>query len=179
MIAKWLMLTITIGVMMSCNNINSEEINDKRMVHQTMKEAADSIQEKYGLQFGGIFEQGDKKNNNKYQVIGLMFSTNKYISKPEARKLVLDASKIFLEKLNTENNRPFLTVFPFTENNIEIDIIVKNKARNFSEASYFGNTRGKLYYWYDIPDEKYKTRKENELYPEAQRIIEQEEHKSD
>ncbi len=170
---NFFLYVLTLGLLMSCSKINSEGINDKRIIHLSIKEAATDIQKKYGFDFSGIYEECDKENNNKYKVIGLTFSTYSYKSKAEARKIIMDATNIFLEKLNTEKNRPFLTVFPFTEKNIRLSFIVKipDKDLDYTQATFFGNSRGKIYYWYDIPNEKYKTREEQETYSEALKIL--------
>ena len=149
--------------------------NKFQVVHQAMNEAAKEIQTKYNLNFGGISEQTDKDNNNKYEHIGLMFNSSQYISKEEARKIVLGINEIFLSKLNTERVKPYLTVFPFTEKNIHTCITFRISKKNWdhSQISTFGFHFGKVFYWYDIPNEKYKTRKEEESYSEALKILEQ------
>lgn len=175
----FLAMALFLSFIFGCGSCVSQEINDKRVIHNSLKEAADEIQNKYNLYFGGISEKGDKENNNKYIEIGLIFSSKRYLSKNEARKMTLDMAKIILSRLNTEKNKPFLTVYPFTEKNIDISVTLNISKQNwdYSQIAFFGILNDKIYYWYKIPNEMYNKRREYEFFPEAQRIVEDEEQK--
>jgi hypothetical protein len=150
----------------------------KKVVHAAIQEAVIDIQKKYGLQLAGILEEGDKENENKYKVIGIYLVSKRYLSKREARKTILDMSKIFLEKLNTEQVQKYLTVTPFTERNIKFSITfaIANKHKDYSQFTFCGLSRGNLYFRYDLPNEEYKTREDKEEpYAEALKQVEEEE----
>lgn len=172
--SKWLIFAMLISLITG-RNVDAKEINDDRIVHSAMKEAAEEVKNKYGLSFSGISEQSDH-SNGKYEVIGVMFSSKKYIPKDEARKLIVDITKTLLNKLNTEKVMPFLTVNPFMENNIKITVYVDVPTKNwdYSQIWFFGNRRGDIHYTYQVPNDKYKIHQENESYSDALKILKQE-----
>lgn len=175
MTSKWLIITMLLGILTACRNSDAREVNDKSIVHKAMKTAADEVEKIYGFSFSGISEEGDK-SNDKYKVIGLFFSAQRYISKKEARKIIIDVTKIILSKLNDDEVSPFLTVNPFTEKNLETTIYVKVPTRDwdYSQLSFFGNREGNIFFSYAIPNEKYKTRNEKETFEETFKMVEKE-----
>jgi hypothetical protein len=155
---------------------DAKEISDKRVVHNAMKLTSDEVKQKYDLSFAGISEEGDKDNKDKYKVVGLFFNSKRYISKSEARNLIINITELFLKNLNTEQVRPYLTVFPFTEQNISMSIIVKVPTKNwdYSQITFCGIRQGELYYTYYIPETKFGRRTEEETYADAKKLLEQE-----
>lgn len=152
--------------------------NRKEVVHAAIHDAVIDIQKKYQLQLGGILEECDHDNDFKYKKIGLFLVSKKYLSKNEARKIIIDISKIFLGKLNTEQVQKYLTVEPFKEENITISITfaIAKKYKDYSQLTFCGMEFGNLYFKYDLPNEEYKTREDKEEpYVEALKQVEEEE----
>ena len=153
---------------------SSEEINDERLVHYAIKEAANEVQAKYGFSFAGISERGDKENDDKYEIIGFFFHSKRYVSKEEAREITIDIVNILLKKLNTPKIQPFLTVYPFSEKNLEVGVTFQIPKKNwdYSQVAFFGLNTNRVYFWYKVPNTKYGLREEYEPYDEALKKLE-------
>jgi hypothetical protein len=169
-------LGLILSFIMGCTTPKVECKKDERVVYKAIREASNEIENKYNLHFGGISEQADHNNDCKFEVIGLIFQSDHYISKTEARKIVINISEIFLTKLNTEQVRPFLTVFPFTEKNLKISVTssMSQAKWDLSQVLTFGFSRSEVYYRYKIQNEKYKTHDVFEPFSEALKIVQDE-----
>ena len=151
-----------------------EVINDDRLVHIAIKETAEEVKAKYGFSFAGISERGDKQNGDKYEIIGLFFHSKRYVSKEDAREITIDITNMLLKRLNTPKIQPFLTVYPFTEKNLEVGITIQipMKKWDYSQVSFFGLNTSRVYFWYEVPNTKYGLREEYEPYHEALKKLE-------
>ncbi len=173
--ALGLIFSFVIGSSCFCAEKTSEK---KKVVHGAIHDAVIDIQKKYKLQLGGIAEATDEKNDNKYKEVGLYFVSKKYLTKAEARKIIVDITRIFLEKLNTEKVQKYLTVTPFTEKGITISITfaIAKKYEDYSQIAYCGLIQGNLYFKYDLPNEEFQTREDKrETFAEALKQVEEEE----
>ena len=154
----------------------AQKFSDKsKTVHRAIKLAVIGIQKKYELQLAGIKEATDYYNEERYKEVGLCLISKKYLSKNEARKIILDVSSILLEHLNQEEVKHYLTVNPFTLNDIMIllSFQIREKDKDYSQFQCCGTSLGRLYYTYDIPNQEGVYRDQYESYEEALKLNEQ------
>jgi len=85
-------------------------------------ETAKILKKKYGINPCGIGMRGH------FEELGIDFQVSKPLSKEQARVMLVDCIKIFLEKINsTEKIKPYLKNYPFNEQNISITFFIQDQ----------------------------------------------------
>jgi hypothetical protein len=65
---------------------------------------------------------------NRVNVLGLSFQIQGVLTKEQLRKILIDCAETFLTAINkNEQIRPFLKKFPFTSNEIEIELFLVDR----------------------------------------------------
>jgi hypothetical protein len=102
--------------MYGCSS-NSKEEKENVIINQITKEVAEQIKQKYDMHLVGT-GSGENKGIN---MLGISFAIYRPLKRDEIRPLIIAASQLFLEKINSaEGLRPFLKKYPFTIENIKI-----------------------------------------------------------
>jgi len=72
-------------------------------------------------------------------LLGLHFQTQRTLTKEEARKILVDSAQYLLNSINNNQEiRPYLKVYPFTLDNVDITIFINNSAGYPVEDSGIG-----------------------------------------
>lgn len=113
-----------LAVMTMCSFFGSSPSEKRKLASKIALKVADTYQKKYGLKFCGISEVAPE---GKYENLGMDFLLKRIVSKKEARKILVKVQEDFLDSIN-ENKalREYLLVYPFTGENIVINVIVQN-----------------------------------------------------
>lgn len=149
--------------------VQADQIRDEietRLVERYMKYQLSVIGDVGGMAGGRV------------NTLGLRLRVIGPLSKDELREILVESVEMFLDALNgNEEIRPFLKIYPFTEDRISIMIYVadKNGEKLYSpDISVVMNYNEVIdYSTYDRENEyKYKT-EETESYKEALKIVRQ------
>ena len=137
-------------------------------------DAANKISEQLNLDFVGIGGGGD--GTGKIRMFILMFKNSYPIQINQARLMLINSTQIVLNNVNhNQEIEKYLTQFPFTEKNVEIRILSRNKENNTFQPpniANFSQNCGRLDY-YVKKDEKLKLF-HKESYEEALEKIKEE-----
>lgn len=97
------------------------------VAHRVMDRAIERIQDKHDLYLSTIGEGMHTTVNT----IGLGFDCYRSLSKEELRFVVVDATEILLEEINSsEELRCHLHHFPFDSHDVQITVFVSDKRKN-------------------------------------------------
>lgn len=144
------------------------------MAKGIMEEMSKVLPKKYGMEVVST-TAGLARSVN---VLGLGFQIDGPLTKEQLREILVNCEEEFLARVNqNENIRPYLKNYPFTSENIELDIYVQDSQTgleavdpNISVASI---SNGCVVYCSEFKDPKtpgYKS-KEVESYEDALRIV--------
>lgn len=154
-------------------HIPKGDLLSRQLIHKTGKK----LGKKYNMEISVV--GGGTKDG--IWLISVHFS--RYGEKPltilEARKIIVDCTKEFLEDINNDHElRPYLQAYPFTASNLQIDIFnfTENKTPIIDPYVYIvAVSRGKLEYLTKDSNKKYGYKSEiSETYEEAINILENE-----
>lgn len=107
--------------------------------------------------------------------IEIMFLAFRQVSFSEARELEVQCIEKFVEMINSDKKiRPFLSQYPFKEENVGITVSFREKNRGYypaGEVSYLFNAKNKLCYYKVDPHSNKAEKIFEEPYEEALRIV--------
>lgn len=146
-----------------------------KIARSIMANVAETLNHRFQLRYIGFKEAADV---NYYKEIGLNFQLLGLLSKDEGRKIILDCTDELLSELNSSlAMRPYLQPYPFTLDNIEIAIYVRNADGYdvyYPNISVFSLRRRVLEFKTELPEMKnkygYSTR-EKETWEDALEIV--------
>jgi hypothetical protein len=105
----------------------------EKYADQVLKKASQKIHEQYGLI--PIGSGGSMRKN--ISMLSLSFQLHKKITLAEARKILLDACQVFLTEINKNPSiHPYLSTYPFSENNLEVRIFFYDENTSCPHSPY-------------------------------------------
>ncbi len=147
------------------------DIDYENIANQITKRTAEKLEKEIGLVCIGT---GGGMMGDIYHK-AMSFHYYQEVDLKKARELLVYASQCYLSAINTDKKvRPYLHVYPFPIQNIEIDIWSKEpdgKNVPFDKIACFGVLNGVVKYLLDRPNKTYITFYK-ETYEEAVRIVE-------
>ncbi len=160
---------------MSCEDVSKQEGTVNSIINQHGKEEA----KEYNLRLVGA---GSAIPDNVHGFI-LDYNSEQKLTIPEARKLYIQGTEKLLNMINnSEELRPFMHEYPFTEKNIDYKLSFHNKDRSFVEPPYvayvFLSKNNVVYVFHDNKKGKFIDEMDfSEPYLEAVRIVREEQGK--
>ena len=165
-------LILLLSIILAGCTFHEEYSNKRKQAYKTIAEVVNELNHLYQLNPVGI---GESANENYYTLIELDFYLYHKLSKDEGRKILIESTKILLDKINSnvELNQ-YLQPFPFTEKNVKLAIFVfeDGKQPYYPEICVFSCKKGKITYSTETPETKfgyYTT--EEESFEEALAIV--------
>lgn len=147
-----------------------------KIVHKITSDVSKKLKKEMNLQCigtgGGMMDV--------IRCISVSFELNHEIDLAEARRVIIDVTETYLDAINgSKRVRPYLKNYPFTLDNLEIDIFVnKSRGKNVSigEIACVAARRSLILYELYEPKEGGPSLKEfcEEPYLEALRIVNEE-----
>lgn len=164
-----ILVLIIFSLSSGCDHRSEKQIIAHKVIYKTAK----ILLERHQLKYIGMLEEGDA---NFYKRIGIHFQILRVLDKDEGRKILMDSIEVLLNEINSDLNlKPYLNEYPFTVNNIEIEIFTyfpDAKFAYYPNIGIFSLNRGQIKFL-SLPAEKsygYASR-EVETYEEALKII--------
>lgn len=148
------------------------------IVDKILGDAATILKKKYKIRPAGM---NVAMPSGIINLLGIHFQTSKALSKEEARKILVGSAQQLLGMINeSQEIRPFLKVYPFTMENIDITLFINDSNGNEVEETGIGIAsikRGRVEYVTistinDIPTYK---NTDLESYEEALKILKNDE----
>jgi hypothetical protein len=148
----------------------------RKLAFQIIRQITDKYEKKYGLKFSGVSEAAP---TGKYENLGFDLDLKRKLSKDEGRKIILELVDDTLYAFN--NNPAFrehMKTYPFTVNNIVIDIYItppKNPYVYHPDIKIFSFYNDILRFITDTPQTQGKGKyftEEKETLEEARAIVE-------
>lgn len=144
---------------------------EDRALNSVIERTEKIVKKKYKLNLSVTGSSNDK--NLKFKTITLGFQINRRMSIDESRCMLIELADIFLTQINDyEEIRPYLTVFPYTYDNIDITLYISHPDYSsiyhpdIAVASI--EPGGEFVYLTDDPNQRYKFKsKITETYHEA------------
>ena len=149
--------------------------------HQIVK-TGKQLGMKYDMKIS--FLGGGETKDRKIRLITVGFTRNgKPLTIEEGRKIIVDCTETFLTDINNNDKlRPFLSVYPFTVEKLNVTIMNEDDKGNFIAEPFLATIsqlEGKVYYRTQDPENEYKFKsKISESYDEAVAILKKEKENS-
>lgn len=146
----------------------------KKLVHKDIyKVVAQTLWDRYQLRYFGTLESGSKEF---YDKIGMYFRILRVLNKDEGREILINSVEELLKEINSDPKlKPYLSVFPFDINNVEIKIFSYYpdvRPAYYPDTGVFAAAKGKIRFSSFSQEQKsgYYTNEE-ETYEEALKIV--------
>lgn len=142
-----LILTLFCGTLLAdcgCKNKGSTEY--VTIANQVSRQTATLLEDQFGLHFAtkGGFMPGDVR------LLFLGLTTDQLLDIAHARSLLLQAAEIYLDQINSDEKlQPYLHDYPFTVNNIKLEIsyAVYRNITSSSQVAQVALRDGVITYW--------------------------------
>lgn len=176
---KKFMLFVLFPVLFFCSFflMRPKMSKESKAVHQIVREISSIYTKKYNMRYSGISLAAP---GGIYRDIGVCFDYQGYLTKDEARVILLEIADALLEKINDNTIlKPHLKNYPFTGNNITVDIFLvspEGKRIYYPDIKIISLYGDKLRYKYDSPETESQGvyyLKETETIEEARQIVNQ------
>lgn len=154
-------------------DLKADEIDkEDRIAIGINLEIVELFEKKYKLTLGGTQISGPRE----IKLMGLMFDLKQSLDKDEARKLIVETTEKYLEKINSNVEiRPYLSNYPYTLKNVTISIFLHDDKGELFYTPKIGvvsSSDGLIEYqrWTKIED-YYDIAEETELFEEAAKKV--------
>ncbi len=160
-----------LATMFSCSSFEPPKANYGKIANAITAKTAKKLENEKGLIPVGT--GGQMMNDIQMMMIG--FNYYHVVDIDTARHLLVDSVEEYLSDINaSEEVRPYLHEYPFTAQNVEIDIYFYSSDRHkvlTGEIMIAAAKRGKLTYYIDVP-EKYDLKAiHEETYEDALKAV--------
>ena len=147
-------------------------IDYENCAYSLTNDAGEKINQKYGLVpigTGGIVKENIKK-------LSLSLQSKDILSIDQARALIVGCVNEYLKVINNDSAlRQYLETYPFTENNIELNLFIQRSSdltNHFGKLIVVTSFKGKIYYDILKTEFQHETVLE-ESFEEAVRIVQE------
>ena len=146
----------------------------QKIAQQTVQNISKTLNKRYQLLYKNLSGSG---SNNQYKKIGIYFDLFQIVDKEESRKILVGCVEEMLKQINTNLDlRPYLQSFPFTVENIELVIYIRQEGKQLVYYPDLGvlSVWGGLVRYKTEEENKYKTSfytEDEESYAEALKIV--------
>lgn len=136
-------------------------------------EVVELFEKKYNLTLAGTQISGPRE----IKLMGLMFDLKQSLDKDEARRLIVETTEEYLNKINSNIElRPYLINYPYTLENIEINIFFEKETGEIFQSPNIGlvsSFNGLVEYqkWTRKGRDYYDKAKETESFEEASKHV--------
>lgn len=174
---KYLLLLFIMAIFF-CSFFGNKISKESKIVHQIVRQISEKYERKYKLNFSGISLSAP---GGIYRKIGISFEYYGYLSKDDARKILVESATDLIEKINANDElKPYLKNYPFTGDNVTITIFLRlpNGQRiYYPDMKITKFHRNKVCFVYDTPETEkakgYYFLEEKETLEETRQILEQ------
>lgn len=137
-----LLLVSTVILFCSCSNTSTtdyEKLADKIAISTAKK-----LEKEKGLILLGT----GGRMMNEIEIMSISFEYRKDVEIDQARKLLIEAAEEYLSEINADEKiRPYLHNYPFTPDNIKIEIYFRGIKLSFDKVHIAAVSDGKVSYY--------------------------------
>ena len=162
-------LTLFSAVM--CYSCSWPSVNYEKLADKITARTAKKLKQEKGL----ILVGSGGRMMGDIKMMMMSFDYHKVVDMDEARKLLIYCVEEYLNAINSDEKvRPYLHNYPFTDKNIEIEIVFRNPDGSKvapNEITIATADEGRLAYSIDDPEKHTLKRIHRETYEEALKIV--------